>query len=170
MTEEPPEELVDAVDEDDRVIATVTRAEMRARKLRHRAVGIAVVSSGGRLLVHRRAETKDIWPGWWDIAAGGVVAAGESYEDAAVRELAEELGVEVSLADLQPLGGGRYHDADVDLIGRGFLVRHDGPFRFTDGEVAEARWVDREALDALRATAPFVPDNVALLLPLLTLP
>lgn len=160
----PAEELVDVVDDDDQVVGTVTRAEMRARRLLHRAVSIAVLSSDHRLLVHRRADTKDVWPGMWDIAAGGVVGAGEGYEVAARRELAEELGVTVDA--LIDLGGGRFEDDAVALLGRGFRCTHDGPFTCTDGEIAEVRWVDRAGLDALMATERFVPDNLALLLPL----
>jgi isopentenyldiphosphate isomerase len=158
-------ELVDVVDDNDRVIATVSRAEMRARNLQHRAVSIAVLGTDGRLLVHRRAHTKDVWPSMWDLAAGGVVATGETYEDAARRELAEELGVVAD--DWLSLGEGRFADEAVAMIGRGFLVVHDGPFQFTDGEIAEVRWVDRDALATLLATESFVPDNLALLLPLL---
>lgn len=158
-------ELVDVVDDDDRVIATVTRAEMRSRNLQHRAVSIAVLGSDGRLLVHRRSHAKDVWPGMWDLAAGGVVAAGESYELAAARELEEELGV--AATEWTDLGEGRFADESVKLIGRGFVVVHDGPFRFTDGEIEEVRWVDRNELDALLASESFVPDNLALLLPLL---
>jgi isopentenyldiphosphate isomerase len=165
VTASPGDELVDIVDDDDQVVATVTRAEMRAGRLQHRCVSIAVLSSDGRLLVHRRADTKDVWPGMWDIAAGGVVAAGEGYDDAACRELAEELGVRPDV--LVPLGEGRFVDDAVALIGRGFRCTHDGPFTFTDGEIDEVRWVDRAALDVLMATEAFVPDNVALLLPLL---
>lgn len=158
-------EFVDVVDDNDRVIATVSRAEMRARNLQHRAVSIAVLGSDGRLLVHRRADTKDVWPGMWDLAAGGVVAAGESYEDAARRELAEELGI---MADGWAfIGEGRFADESVAMIGRGYLVVHGGPFEFADGEIAEVRWVDRDELAALLATESFVPDNLALLLPLL---
>jgi 8-oxo-dGTP pyrophosphatase MutT (NUDIX family) len=164
---EPSQELVDIVDDDDRIVATVTRGEMRAQRLQHRAVSIAVIGSDGRLLVHRRADTKDVWPGMWDLAAGGVVAAGEGYEDAARRELAEELGIDVD--DMEPLGEGRFSDATVALIGRGYRCVHDGPFRFTDGEITEVRWVDRAALEDLMGTERFVPDNVALLLPLLDL-
>jgi isopentenyldiphosphate isomerase len=160
-------ELVDIVDDDDHVIATVTRAEMRAGRLQHRAVSIAVLGTDGRLLAHRRADTKDVWPGMWDIAAGGVVNAGEDYEPAARRELAEELGVQAH--HLVHLGQGRYVDDAVAMIGRGYFTVHDGPFTFTDGEIAEVRWVDRAALDALMASERFVPDNVALLLPLLDL-
>ena len=158
-------ERVDIVDDDDRVIATVSRAEMRARNLQHRAVSIAVLGSDGRLLVHRRAATKDVWAGMWDLAAGGVVAAGESYEKAAKRELAEELGITADQWEL--LGGGSFSDDTVAMIGRGFLVVHDGPFQFTDGEIEEVRWVDRPELETLLATESFVPDNMALLLPLL---
>ena len=158
-------ELVDIVDDDDQVIATVTRAEMRAGRLQHRAVSIAVMGSDRRLLVHRRADNKDVWPAMWDLAAGGVVAAGELYEVAARRELAEELGVEV--AEFQHLGEGRFVDESVALIGRGYLAVHDGPFTFTDGEIAEVRWVNASELEALMAQERFVPDNVELLLPLL---
>ena len=156
-------ELVDIVDDDDRVVATVTRAEMRAGRMQHRAVSIAVMNSDRRLLVHRRAEDKDLWPGMWDMAAGGVVAAGESYEVAARRELAEELGVDVD--DLQHLGEGRFVDESVALIGRGYLAVHNGPFTFTDGEIAEVRWVDAAELQLLMTRERFVPDNVELLLP-----
>ena len=158
-------EWVDVVDDDDRVVETLTRAQVRAENLHHRAVSIAVLGSDGRLLVHRRALTKDVWPGMWDLAAGGVVAAGESYEEAAQRELVEELGI--TSKQWEPLGEGRFTDHSVSMIGRGFLVVHDGPFRFTDGEIAEVRWVGRGDLEALLASEQFAPDNIALLLPLL---
>ncbi len=160
MAAHPHDELVDIVDAHDRVVATVPRHEMRSRRLRHRAVFVVVTSPGGELLVHRRSDGKDIWPGRWDIAAGGVVTAGETYDDAARRELREEVGIDASLI---PIGGGEYRDADVDLVARCYRVVHDGPIRFVDGEVSEARWLDRPGLEALQATAPFVPDSVALL-------
>src|SRR5262245_32721356 len=87
------DELVDIVDELDRVIAVVTRRQMRAERLRHRAVFIAVQGSDGRLLIHQRSPAKDVRPGAWDIAFGGVVATGEPYDLAALRELEEEIGV-----------------------------------------------------------------------------
>jgi 8-oxo-dGTP pyrophosphatase MutT (NUDIX family) len=159
------EELVDIVDDDDNVIGTVTRSEMRANRLQHRSVGIAVIAGDGRLLIHRRSETKDIWPGWWDIAAGGVVASGESYEDAARRELAEELGIVDT--PIEYLGRAHYVDDDLAAMCRGYRVVHDGPFTFADGEVAESLWVTFDELDAMRVTHRFLPDSIVLLLPLL---
>lgn len=156
-------DLVDVVDHDDRVVNSVTRAEMRARNLRHRAVGILVLSSAGRLLVHRRSDDKDVWPGRWDIAAGGVVDAGETYEVAARRELAEELGIEG--ASLRGIGAGRFDDDHVRLFAQFFSCTWDGPIEFTDGEVAEARWVLWPELAGLLAEHPFCPDSVTLGLP-----
>ncbi len=158
-------ELVEVVDADDNVVAVVSRAHMRSENLRHRAVSIAVLSSDHRLLIHRRADSKDVWPGMWDIAAGGVVGVGESYREAAERELAEELGVVAP--NWEHLGEARFDDESVSLIGHGFAVVHDGPFRFTDDEIVEVRWVTRGELDESLANERFVPDNVALLLPLL---
>jgi isopentenyldiphosphate isomerase len=164
----PGDELVDVVDADDEVVSTVPRRTMRAQRLRHRVVFIAVVATDGRLLVHRRSADKDLWPGRWDIAVGGVVASGESYDDAARRELAEELGVD-DVAPT-PVATGRFADDDVDLVGHCFRVVHDGPFRFADGEVVEARWVDPAGLADLLATVPFVPDSLALFRPEIRFP
>lgn len=162
MTDSPADELVDVVDEHDRVVGVVTRADMRARRLRHRTVAIVVTDGSGRLLAHRRSLDKDVWPDRWDIAAGGVLAAGETYDDGARRELAEELGVSVGLDELVAIGSGAYEDDDVAEIAHVYRVVHTGPFRFADGEVVEARWVDRAELDALRASESFVPDSAAL--------
>ncbi|HSB87123.1 MAG TPA: NUDIX domain-containing protein [Ilumatobacteraceae bacterium] len=159
------EELVDIVDDADRVIATVTRAEMRARRLQHRSVGVAVMSTDGRLLIHRRSDDKDIWPGWWDIAAGGVVTSGETYDEAARRELSEELGI--MDGDLQYVGQARFADEQLAALFHLYRVVHDGPFSFDDGEIVEIRWVTLADLDAMRKTHRFVPDSFTVLFPLL---
>jgi isopentenyldiphosphate isomerase len=157
------EELVDVLDATGAVVGVATRAEMRARNLRHRSVGIVVLDGHGRLLVHRRADDKDIWPGRWDVACGGVVGAGEGWDDAARRELAEELGID---AHPRFLGAGTWAGDGTDAVVHVYMVEHDGPYRFADGEVVEARWVDRAELDALIERAPFCPDGVEIGLPL----
>lgn len=162
------DEMVDVVDPHDRVVRSVTRAEMRRERLRHRAVFVAVTDGNGRLLVHRRAITKDVWPGWLDIAVGGVVASGESYDRAAERELAEEVGV--SGVEVEALDGGvarAYDDEEVSLLGRCYLVTSSGPFVFRDGEVSEAWWMTRAEFEESRFRERFLPDSLALLLPLL---
>lgn len=162
------EELVDVVDESDQIIGTVPRRVMRADHLRHRAVFIAILDGAGRLLVHRRSPLKDIWPSWCDIAVGGVVAAGESYLEAARRELAEEVGInQIALIELDPDTSRPYEDNQVSLMARCYLVTSQGPFTFNDGEVVEAWWVHRDGLDDLLRRERFLPDSLALLLPMI---
>jgi isopentenyldiphosphate isomerase len=127
------------VDTDDVVVGTVPRAIMRKERLRHRVTFVVVRATDGRILVHRRSDAKDVWPGRWDLAVGGVVTAGESYDDAAGRELAEEVGVTGVV--LAPLGAGRYEDDDVRIVARLYEAVCDGPFTFADGEVVEALFV-----------------------------
>ena len=87
------DELIDVVDENDVVIGRAGRREAYARRLRHRCSFILVRNGDGRIFVHRRTTTKQIFPGAYDMWVGGVVGAGESYDDAAWREAREELGV-----------------------------------------------------------------------------
>lgn len=162
-----PQEDVEEVDRAGNVIRVISRREMRATAARHRAVFIAVLSSRGELLVHRRALTKDIWPGWWDVAVGGVMAPGESADSAAAREMLEELGLRNVV--LEPLGTGAYEDTDVRLVSASYLCRHDGPFTFSDGEVIESAWIPREEVMNWLGTHQVLPDSRALVLPFLPL-
>lgn len=151
---------MDVVDEHDRVVATLPRRRVRAERLRHRAVFVVVNPPPGELLVHRRSDDKDLWPGRWDVCVGGVVGAGEGWDDAARRELAEEVGID---GHPELVATGAYADDDVDLLARCYRVVHDGPISFPDGEVAAARWVTGAELDALTTAEAFVPDSAALL-------
>lgn len=153
--------MVDVVDEDDRVIDTVTRAEVRATRLLHRAVFIGVRHPDGRFLVHQRSPHKDLWPSMWDFVVGGVVAAGESYDEAAIRELAEEIGVRD--LPLEPLGRARFRNDEVALLAACYRVDCAGPFTFDDGEVVAVEWIEPHALPACIASREFVPDSLALM-------
>ncbi|MGW6909372.1 NUDIX hydrolase [Streptomyces sp. NPDC054940] len=87
------DEILDIVDEQDRVIGRSPRGEAYTKGLRHRCVFIEARDAQGRLFVHRRTPTKLVFPSRYDMFVGGVVGAGESYDDAALREAEEELGV-----------------------------------------------------------------------------
>lgn len=160
-------ELVEVVDERGAVTGVVPRPQMRARNLRHRAVAI-VVRDDGRVLVHRRAEWKDVYPGRWDVAFGGVPNVGEDWRDAAVRELAEEAGLRVRPGDLAELGGGRWEDDDVRVVTRVFAVESAGPFVFVDEEVVAIEWVALDELDAWLSGHDVVTDSRAIVVPLLS--
>ena len=108
---------------------------------------------------------KDLWPSWWDLAVGGVVSAGESYQAAALRELDEEVGV--TGVPLVELGVGTYSDEEVSLVGRCFMVKYDGPLVLRDGEVVAIEWVSQNDLMQRLAERDFLPDSKALVLPAL---
>ncbi|WP_326666948.1 NUDIX hydrolase [Streptomyces canus] len=86
-------ELVERVDEQDRVIGVVDRAEAIEKKWLHRIATTVCRDPDGRILVHRRPENDSRFPGQYNWLVGGAADVGESYEEAAARELAEELGV-----------------------------------------------------------------------------
>lgn len=153
----PGEELVEHIDEDGKFLEVVTRSRMRRENLRHRSVGIVVLNRHGEVLIHRRAEDKDVWPGQWDLAAGGVVAHGETFEMAAVRELAEELGI--TGAELEFVQEAPYGDEHVRALARYYRVRWDGDVRFPDGEIVEALWVSPAELRRRLDVDVFVPDS-----------
>lgn len=157
-------ELVDVVDTDDRVIGRATRAQMRAEGLRHRAVYVVVRTSEGGIVVHRRADWKDVYPGAWDLCFGGVLDAGEGWDDAAARELSEEAGIG---APLRLLGAGVYEGDGIALNGRIYTGTHDGPYPCPDGEVVEVRTVALDALATFLDEHPHCPDSATLVVPLL---
>jgi isopentenyldiphosphate isomerase len=154
-----PEELVDVVDTEDHVVGRARRAEMRARRLRHRATYLLVFNRRGELFVHLRAATKDVYPSHWDVAVGGVVGAGESYDDGARRELAEELGIREAVPE--PLFAIAYSDATNQVNGRVYRVTWDGPLTLQAEEIVRGEWLPLAAVRARLQTAPFCPDGVA---------
>ncbi len=86
-------EILEIVDENDTVIGTATREEIHRFGYLHRSVHVFVFDHKGRLFVQRRSATKDRHPLKLDSSAAGHVDPGESYFDAAKRELFEELGI-----------------------------------------------------------------------------
>ena len=161
------DELVEVLSEDDNVMGIVTRQQMRAEVLRHRAVFVPVLDGHGRLLIHQRSLAKDLWPGLWDLCAGGVLAVGEDPSEAATRELAEELGLDLALSFI---GRGAYDGDDARVVGDVFVGRvdraEDAPVRFVDDEVIAASWAGRATIVEGVANGRFVPDSVHIVWPL----
>jgi len=93
MSKEEEQEILDVVDAMDRVVGKMNRKEIHAKKLPHRSVHIFVFDHSGRLYLQLRSWNKTDHPGKWDSSAAGHVDTGETYLDAAHRELREELGL-----------------------------------------------------------------------------
>lgn len=150
-------ERVIIVDENNVEAGIAPRHEMRARRLPHRATYIFVFDARGRLLVQKRTDSKDMYPGFYDLAAGGVVAAGESYAKSALREAAEELGIrDTPLAECFEF---YYEDDKNRCFGRVYTCTHEGPFSLQPEEVVSAEFRDLSEILAGRIE-PVTPDTL----------
>ncbi|HAV2137062.1 TPA: NUDIX hydrolase YfcD [Serratia marcescens] len=149
-------EWVDIVDEQNEVIAQSSRQQMRAERLRHRATYIVVHDGMGKILVQRRTEIKDFYPGWLDATAGGVVQSGENVLDSARREAEEELGIAgVPFAE----HGLFYFEEELCRVwGALFSCVSHGPFALQEEEVAEVCWLTPEEITA--RCDEFTPDSL----------
>ncbi len=64
----------------------------------HLTVLGVVVNTAGEFLLTRRVMSKSWAPGWWEVSGGGVMA-GETSEQAVIREIREETGLDVTGAE-----------------------------------------------------------------------
>ncbi len=153
-----PGEIVAIVDKENNVVSSAPRSVMRKEGLIHRATYILVFNSKHELFVQERTLTKDIFPGYYDLCTGGVVLAGEEYEESALRELEEEIGVAgeklTTLFDFY----GEY--AGQKVWGRAFSCISDGPFTLQPEEVSSGAFHHEESLRRLIASERCTPDSV----------
>ncbi|MCJ1881837.1 NUDIX hydrolase [Pseudomonas nitroreducens] len=150
------------VDDDDQLLGSLPRAELRARGLIGRGTFILLFNSAGELCVHRRTLSKAVYPGYWDPAAGGMVQAEESYAESAARELEEELGI--AGVELRPHGTFFFDQPDNRLWCAVFSAVSDAPLTLQPEEVLEAKFIDpHQALAEAKAGTPYCPDSLAAL-------
>ncbi|MDH3598142.1 MAG: NUDIX hydrolase YfcD [Candidatus Tectomicrobia bacterium] len=154
----PTDEIVVIVDEQNHVVGSATRREMRAKHLPHRSTYIMVFNSKGNLYVQKRSPTKDIFPGYYDPFAGGVVAADESYETCAYRELEEEMGIrEVPLTRLFEF---YFADARARVWGEVFACIYDGVIVLQEEEVESGEFLSIDAIQQRAQSDPYTPDGL----------
>ncbi len=162
---DPGAELVDLVDEINRVVGQATRREVRRHNLLHRGVGIICFNSKGQVYVHRRTSTKDVFPDLYDMFVGGVVSSGESYEAAARREIAEELGIEGPNPEFlfAHLYIGDRNRSWIYV----YQVVWDGSIRHQPEEVVWGSWVNADRIHSMVREVGFVPDGEEIFLHLM---
>jgi 8-oxo-dGTP pyrophosphatase MutT (NUDIX family) len=151
------DELVDVVDEDDRVVGQATRGVVRARRLRHRSSYVLLFNSDNRLFVHRRSAGKDIYPGCRDVTFGGVVAAGEDHDEAARRELEEEAGVKAAIRRVLDF---RFDDESNHVNAVVYTATYDGALRLQASEIESGEWMDLDRVFELAQQEAFCPDGI----------
>ena len=152
-------EYFDIVDENGQPTGeTVSRAEAHEKGILHRTAHVWVVrrSEGGwDVLLQKRSEEKDSFPGLYDTSSAGHIPAGDEPLDSALRELREELSVEARLEQLRYAGSFRIR-YEEEFHGKPFrdnevtrVYVYDAPvaiedLRLQEDEVTEVRWFDME--------------------------
>ena len=119
-------------------------------------VFMAVFNFKGQMLIQQRQPFKEGWSGFWDITAGGSAVSGDTSQQAASRELHEEVGILVDFSDATPhftINTDRgfcdfyLHQEDVDI--NSLQLGHD--------EVAQVKWATKEEIFSMIENGSFVP-------------
>jgi len=164
MNQYDADEFLDVVDEQDQVTGRAGRREIHRQGWLHRAVHVFLIDKQQRLYLQKRAWNKEEYPGRWDSSASGHVESGESYPDAARRELEEELGLEATLEPAFSVPACPETNGEHSLL---FLARQ-GEARLTPrpnpAEIIEGRFFEVEEIRRLILEEPdlFSPSFILL--------
>jgi isopentenyl-diphosphate delta-isomerase len=141
-------ELIEVVDSRDTPIGALPRDRVHAQGLYHRSVLVFVYNKQKKLYLQQRGPNQAAYPGCWDLSATGHVQAGESKEEAARRELAEELRISVfRLHWVRELPASRETDREfVSLFATGPCPQDPVP---NPEEIARGLFVEPHELDYL---------------------
>jgi isopentenyldiphosphate isomerase len=133
------EEIFDVVNEHDEVIGRQTRREVHRQGLMHRAVHVLVFNGAGQIFLQKRSMNKDRQPGLWDSSASGHVDAGEDYDGCALRELREEIGLQLPEKPRRLFKLAACNGTDQEHVWV-YRCEAEGPFRLNPEEIEKGGW------------------------------
>lgn len=145
---------IQIVDENDNPLRGGTKQESWDQGLFHRIVRIVLIDENGRMYAQHRAPTKYPFPSHWDNSVAGHVDEGETYEEAAYRELGEETGI----TDELPLEEMHYYKSEESSDGRKLnrftklfraTIDSSHPITLDPTEADKGQWFTREQAQAL---------------------
>ena len=122
----------------------------------HLVIHVCIFNSKNELLIQRRHPDKISWPGIWDISAAGSVLQGEDSRMAAIREVKEELGIEINLDGLRPHFTINFDQRFDDY----WFIEQEIDLKditLQPEEVVDAKWVQEDELIKLLEDGQFIP-------------
>lgn len=143
------DELLDILDENgDFTGRTALKSEAHKKGLFHPTIHVWCYSYSGKVLLQQRGKNKNAFPLKWDVSVAGHIEAGENYSLAAIREMAEEIGVHISKEKLEKI---RVIKKEVKhsetFIDREFchiflcLLDENIPLKKQESEVEALQWI-----------------------------
>ena len=132
-------DICDIVNERDEVIGRAPRSEVHARGLLHRAVHVFVFNSRGEVFLQKRSMKKDRQPGVWDSSCSGHVDSGEDYDQTAVRELREEIGLALNAPPARLFKVDVCPETDAEFVWA-YQCQSNGPFQLDPDEIETGDW------------------------------
>ena len=133
----------------------IRRGEKLPKDLYHIVVHLCIFNGQGQLLIQRRRDEKEGFPGLWDISLGGSALRGETSLDALKREAMEELGFAVQ-GDPVPVMTMMFSEGFDDY----YICRADvepGRLTLQKEEVARVRWASLDEVLDLISDGRFIP-------------
>lgn len=147
------EEIFDVVDDRDEIIGQQSRSEVHRLGLKHRAVHVLVFNRRGELFLQKRSMTKDCFPGKWDSSASGHLDRGEDYDAGAIRELREELGLQLARPPKRLFKIDACAETGQEFVWI-YRCEADGPFTLHPEEIERGAWFTRQTVDEWLAEKP----------------
>lgn len=153
------QEIFETFSDENKPAGLVPRSEVHKLGLWHRASNVFLFRTDGRLITQRRHDSKDVYPGAWDLSVAEHLKPGEDYMAGAIRGLNEELGIddvilepcsEVIRAKLV-IPEMEIKDFELQMCFRGIS---DTKLTPQSSEVAETRLFQLSELKALMAASP----------------
>ena len=130
-----------------KVIGKVSRGVAhKDNKIIHKAVGLVVFDKKGRILMQKRSQTKDLYPGVWTVSASGHVDLGEESKEAILREAKEEIGLQLNLRDIIFLNKSLVRSIKETELMVHFYTISDGPFKFNKQEIQKLAWFSKQEI------------------------
>ncbi|MCR4633933.1 MAG: NUDIX domain-containing protein [Erysipelotrichaceae bacterium] len=156
-------ELWDLYDLDRKLTGeTMIRGERQPQDRYRIIVHICLFNSLGQMLIQKRQPFKSGFSGMWDITVGGSAVAGDDSRSAAMRELKEELGIDVDLQGKRPALTVNFKSGFDDM----YVVSKDvdiASLKLQYEEVEKVKWADKEEIFSLIDEGIFIPYHKSLI-------